>query len=556
MKKFKKVVVLVMVAAMVLTMFGGCGNKNNDTTADKKAAGTTETSKAATTAAEEDPLKDHLELSCALWGIGGAVDSGQEDAVKDKLFEKLNITIKPVNVTWDDYKQKVQIWAASSQLPDFFAVDAIGTENHKNWVEQGIVHAFPDDLSPYPEINKLMSSPGFDVYQYPMGDPNSKIYSLPRLNHRDIKEWCCDTGVMIRKDWMENVGITKLPENLDEFITLMKAFVEKDPDKNGKNDTIGLTTYNAEWLKFFFLSYEPGVTVGGWVRDQENPGKWIPTFMTKDFLEGLKAIKKMYDAGALDMDFATLKAEEGADKVAANKAGAYSHDISNSTLGWVGAKFEKVNPDKKFEDIVTVMKPFKHYKDGKYYMQIGNPAWSETYINAKCDDKKVDRILRLFNYALTDEGYNLLHLGIEGVDYKKEGNSIVLTPQKDSEGKEIAINTKYPITKIAFLAEWSGTHSFDNSIPTTNPKLRQMSIDMRDWYFANAVVPETDLRVGFIDVPSKAKGTANVNDIIIKCVLSDDVEKTWNEIVKSSRANGYDKLIEEINAECAKAGIK
>jgi hypothetical protein len=30
------------------------------------------------------------------------------------------------------------------------------------------------------------------------------------------------------------VGITKDPENLDEFIAMLKAFIEKDPDKNSK----------------------------------------------------------------------------------------------------------------------------------------------------------------------------------------------------------------------------------------------------------------------------------------------------------------------------------
>jgi putative aldouronate transport system substrate-binding protein len=458
-----------------------------------------------------------------------------------------------MNVTWDDYVQKIQVWAVSGQLPDFFAIDSIGTVNYKNWIEQGVVHAFPQDLSPYLQIKKLMDSPGFDMYRYPLGDANGKIYAIPRLNHLSINDWSCDTGVHVRKDWMQNVGITKEPENIDEFITLMKAFVEQDPDKNGKKDTIGLTCYNADWLGWFFLGYEPGVQSGGWVRDKENAGKWVPAFMTKDCLEGMKALKKLYDTGGLDRDLASLKGEEGRDKFASSKAGAYSHDVTPSTLGYVKEQFEKVNPDIKYKDVVTILKPFKN-ADGNYYRHIANPAWSETYINAQCDDKKVDRILKLFDYVLGDEGYNLIHYGIEGTDWKNEGGRVVLTPQKDASGEEIPLTVSYPFTNCGFLAEWSGTRQW--TAPTVNPELQKLSSDLNDWLQANAKPVPTDLKIGLLDVPSKDKATERLGDDIIKCVLSNDVEKTWNEIVSNYRANGYDKLIEEINAKCAELGIK
>lgn len=550
MKSLKKVVVLLLLTAMIFTAFAGCGKE--DEGADSTPASSQTASQADATTAAEDPLAEHLELSLAMWGIGEAI-TDQPDAVRDKIYKDLNITIKPMNVTWDDYVQKIQVWAVSSQLPDFFAIDVIGTTNYKDWIEQGIVHALPEDLSPYPNIKKLMDSPGFDIYTYPLGDPNGKIYAIPRLNHLNIDDWSCDTGIHVRKDWMQNVGITKEPENMDEFITLMKAFVEQDPDKNNKKDTIGLTCYNSSWLAWFFLAYEPGVQSGGWVRDKENPGKWIPGFMTKDCLEGMKELKRLYEAGGLDRDFANIKGEEGRDKFASGKAGAYAHDVTPSTLGYVQESFEKINPDKQYKDVVTILKPFKH-ADGNYYRHIANPAWSETYINANCDDKKVDRIMRLFDYVLGDEGYNLIHFGIEGTDWHKEGDQIVLTSQKDAEGKDIPLTVSYPFTKCGFIAEWSGTRQWTN--PSTKPELQKMSGDMNDWLQQNAIAVPTDLRISLLDVPSKDKATEKIGDDIIKCVLSNDVEKTWNEIVSGYRANGYDRLIEEINDACAKAGIK
>ena len=45
-------------------------------------------------------------------------------------------------------------------------------------------------------------------------------------------------GIVIRKDWLDNLGLD-MPKTVDELYETAKAFTEKDPDQNGKNDTIG-----------------------------------------------------------------------------------------------------------------------------------------------------------------------------------------------------------------------------------------------------------------------------------------------------------------------------
>lgn len=556
MKNLKKIVALLMVATMVFSVLAGCGTSKENSPATSAAATAPATVEATSTAPAPDPLADPMEISFAMWDIGQAIVDGQPDAVREQLYKDLNITIKPVNVTWDDYMQKIQVWAASAQLPDIFAVDVVGTQNYKNWIDQGIVQSLPDDLSAYPDLQKRMNGSGMEIYKYPVNDPNGKFYAIPRISSFSADEWATNNGIMLRKDWMANVGITKEPENMDEFITLMKAFVENDPDKNNKKDTIGLTCYNADWLTWFFAAYEPGMIggAGNWVRDTENPGKWIPAFMTKNALEGMKALKKLYDAGGLDKDFAALKGEEGEDKFASSKAGAYAHDVTPATLKYLGEKYVKNYPDKKYEDAITILKPFKNVNDGQYYRMIANPAWSETYVNATVDAKKVDRIMRLFDYVIGDKGYNLIHFGIEGTDWKKEGDKVVLTPQKDAAGAIIPITTIYPFTKAGFIAEWSGTHQFTN--PSATPELQKMSKDLNDWLMANAKAQPIDLRLPLFDVPDKDKATVKFGEIAIKSIMSKDIDKTFNDMVSEFRANGYDKLIDEVNAECAKLNIK
>lgn len=495
-----------------------------------------------------------MTISMAVWSIGDALpEKAKADPVRDAFYKKLNITIKPYNVSWSDYTQKILVWAASGQLPDVFAIDSVGVnQNYKKWITQGIVKALPTSLAAYPNLNKLMQAQDFRAYMYPLNAKNAKYYCIPRPNYRDSNMWANDYGVLIRKDYMANVGITKMPTNMDEFITLMKAFVEKDPDKNGKNDTVGLTGYNTQWLPYLMIGYEPGLVTGGskWVKSN---GQWVPAFMTENAVKGVVAIKKLYDAGGIDKDLVTFKAEEGEDKFASGTAGAYIHNVLPGTIKYLADKYIKFNPGKNFADVIAIMKPFKAL-DGNYYRENDVGPWSETYINAKASSAKVDRILKMFDYALSEDGYNLLHYGIKGVDYNIKNGEIVMTNQKKADGTAVILTEKYPFMKINYMAEWSGSNQY--KMPTIPKDMRDMSKAALDWNLKNAKPINTNLMLGFLEYPSKAKATELFYNDLIKAIMSSDAEKTYREIIKNYKANGYDQVIKDFNAAAKSAGMK
>ena len=58
---------------------------------------------------------------------------------------------------------------------------------------------------------------------------------------------------------METLGMDA-PENLEEFIELVGAFANKDPDRNGLHDTIGYNVNNRAALgKWLILGIPPSV---------------------------------------------------------------------------------------------------------------------------------------------------------------------------------------------------------------------------------------------------------------------------------------------------------
>ena len=64
--------------------------------------------------------------------------------------------------------------------------------------------------------------------------PDGKIYSV-------FNKYEGGTMPVVRGDWLEKLGLA-VPESLDDFYEVLKAFKERDPDGNGIQDTYGLST--------------------------------------------------------------------------------------------------------------------------------------------------------------------------------------------------------------------------------------------------------------------------------------------------------------------------
>ena len=105
--------------------------------------------------------------------------------------------------------------------------------------------------------------------------------------------------------------------------------------------------------------------------------------------------------------------------------------------------------------------------NGKYNGTEMMNYWSTTIFNPNIDDEKLDRILTLYDYIATPEGQKLINLGIEGKDYKVEGDKIIITREKDEHGNFQHITKTHPsagyfYTKVVLPDDWSIN---DPSIP-------------------------------------------------------------------------------------------
>jgi len=199
---------------------------------------------------ENVSFNEHLEISIGFWNIHDMADSKDRDAVLKDIESTFNITIRPVSVSWENYKERYQIMSSTKSLPDIFATVTISSTIADDsarlltMIENRDIRSLPKDFSKFPRLQEL-----FEEMEY-IRSADGNFYIIPRVAFRDPLLSFSDVGMVVRKDWMEALGMDA-PESLDEFIELVSAFANNDPDQNGFHDTIGYNVNNR--LAHFFL---------------------------------------------------------------------------------------------------------------------------------------------------------------------------------------------------------------------------------------------------------------------------------------------------------------
>ena len=151
MNRAKRIGLNSLLAAALIVVVSGCGSSNDSGNTSNAGAnnapaadnGAGNSAAANTPAATDNPYKDHLDISFP--GGASASASEQHDELVQKIEEDFNVTLKPVDIGWDNYKEKNQVWSAAGQLPDIIT-NSIVNDNpatYNQWVSKDSFMRFP-----------------------------------------------------------------------------------------------------------------------------------------------------------------------------------------------------------------------------------------------------------------------------------------------------------------------------------------------------------------------------------------------------------------------------
>ncbi|MCD9024999.1 extracellular solute-binding protein [Cohnella silvisoli] len=522
----------LMVILILITMIAGC---RNPVPGSKQVQ------------PDSSPPAEHMEISVALWDL--AENLTEDDPLVQQLENKLNITIKPILITGANYVQQFQMWASTGQLPDIFSTDAVNTQYYKNWRDQGVIKSLPDDLSAYPHLAQYLSTP-----EIPDLKDNGKLYFIPRKTYDSTDYNLLDRLVIYRWDLAKQAGITKEPETWDEFRAMLQAIVNKDPEN--KNIT-GLTSVGNLLLGgLFWLYSSPAATSDGsgsdfkWIKED---GKYIPAVFSKYSVESLKLLRNFYTSGLIDPDLPVTRGEMGRDKFAQGKAAALitAGLFQNVDINIYKERWLKLHPgDTAFYDKIKVLKPLKSM-DGNRYHAIFKPFWSESYISSKVSDKKMDRILQLFDYMNSPEFLEMRHYGLKDVDYTKTGDTITMIDPN------VSLLTKYkPFSTLANLLDWDGMFKLKPGYVGLSPEAHKAQQELLDYSMKMTSKQNFEIRLTKLSTPTKDSFTIFDSDDMIRVMISKlPVEVIWQDIINGYKEKGLDRMIAEVNAKAKEMGI-
>ena len=543
MKNAKRFLALTLSLVLAVSLLAGCGGT--------EAPAQTAAPQAAAPAAPADqqeqpqPAPKPVEISIAIWGAEDGL-ANPDDPILKQIEEKTGVHLVPQNVTWDDAEQKIQLWATNGQLPDLFAGDFVAKTFFGNWVEQGVIRALPDDLTPYPNLAEHMQ-----MERAQAAARDGKFYMIPRTTYGDISYSVLDRNVVYRWDLAQAAGVTKEPETYEEFCDMIQKIIAADPE--GKNVS-GMTQALPELIGGFIYP-AAGIVDKKWVADEN--GHFVPSyFASRDALvDAMQLARDMYTSGVIEKDIALAKLETSKEKYLQGQSAAMIFAWSGPAglYNNIVRDYEALYGEGSFLEDNRIAKLYPA-KDGNKYYFVDTEAWSETYISAKVDDEKLAGICRLFDYLYSEEGSRLVFCGFEGQDYDLVDGKIVM---KDG----VVLGDKYTYCNVnsnmSSLAMWN-PESWDPTFPSTIPaEYRALNEERHKDAVENGTLPAYYDGVMFLTTPKKDAFVYNTNDDLLQIMMGNEpVDKMVDDLLANYEAKGLSDMLAEVNAAAAQLGIQ
>ncbi len=494
---------------------------------------------------------EHMELTVAYWQIDDFLARGEEDAVLKTLEDKFNITIVPQNITWDDYYGKIRLWAETGELPDLFVGAGRQGRDYYQWVREGILHEIPQDLSAYPHLEQYMDSPEKEGCMV-----DGKLYCIFRQTYSEQAETIKDRTIAYRWDLAREAGITREPENWEEFRAMIQAIRQADSRGTGIG---GMTAKNFNMLMGPLFTYSiPLASNGGtayyWVPQGEN--RYVPALFAgqnlgEDALATWQLARDMYAEGTIEKDIFLATTSQAEEKFLMGRSAAICFDggIANTrnheniVRYWKDVHGTEFLEDVRFLDLMPSV-------TGELYYPVWDYAWSESYINGNVSDEKLERILALYDYLLSEEGMLLGNFGIEGESYRlgADGEVILLTQEAPSD--------RYPsIGMFASLVCWNYGNQDASRFPSTIPQEYVCLDQERVEKARECRIPEYQYACTIAASRMEDCIAIDTNSIFQRIVLgTEPVEEIWQEIIQEYLDQGLEEMIEEVNRQVRGTG--
>ena len=364
---------------------------------------------------------------------------GEDWIVAKIVKEQLNIDLK---MSWQtdlaEYDRLVFTRGAANDLPDVFQSS---TNLGRDLGAQGLLADWTPFLPSMPtfvqerEIERLA----------PIGTFDGQLFVLTAKSANPFKQ-----AVSIRQDWLDKLGL-EVPKTLDEYMAVMKAFTEQDPDGNGQADTWGYTASvdTSGILQNMDPLWGAFGALGDW-RIDNNQLVYVPT--SPERRQALEFVNRMVNEGVLDPDWASQKPQDRGNKVRSGRIGIFQEDWCASYCAGNFKPFADANPTGRMVDIAPPVGP-----DGKSAVSTFTISGQKFSMSQRAVEQGKGEAIALLLEWLTTDGYYWTTYGDEGKHWRREGDKIIAEVTDEArivqawkawsiKGSEEELRARYDVT--------------------------------------------------------------------------------------------------------------
>ncbi|WP_240480065.1 extracellular solute-binding protein [Paenibacillus fonticola] len=467
------------------------------------------------------PMPGNIELTFMNESLTGI----PEIAPIDEEYEKrTGISIKHLGGT-PMTDQKFSLLLATGELPDIFLNTWLqypgGPEKA---VEQGYILKLNDYIDKYaPNLKRtLEENPDIDKM---IKTDNGTYYAFPFIRSEAGRVY---GGPIIRKDWLDELGL-EIPETIDEWYTVLKAFKEK---KNAAAPVTFRTLFLGERTGGFAGAF--GVMGNYYVND----GKVVYGYLEPEYKEYLKTMNQWYKEGLIDKDFAAI------DAVTVDKK--MSSSVSGATFGWqfyiekYNAAAQETDPNASY---VAAPYPTRVKGTKPEFGQLDNAyaGTSSAAISAKSEH--IEAAMRWLDYAYSEEGSMLNSFGIEGVTYEIQNGTPVYT--------DLVVNNPEGLSSDQVMMQYSHGTNFpmiqrDNNLPAKYSQTAEALDIWRNTNHEQHLLPAITPTAEEADEMASIMNDINalVKEAELKIILGNEPVEAYDKYVEQMKDLGIERALE------------
>ncbi|NLP46253.1 MAG: extracellular solute-binding protein [Epulopiscium sp.] len=501
-KKMDFFIASLMIVILVFSVTG-CGKENKVNKVNSKGD-----------ERDDDPIDPIVWLTT---GDMAAKPILPDDRIVEEINKRFSIDLQVQMVPEGDVT-KVNIAMASGDFPDI-VTGTFGSSATNQWINDGLLVSLNDYFESTPNLEKTLT----EEFDWTTAD-DGNFYGYPFITQYKST----NTTLAFRQDWMDKLNL-EVPKTLDDFYNVLKAFKEKDPDGNGEKDTYGITSIKPIG-DFNFIFYAYGRKYADYQLDDN--GDVIPHFEHFSFKPGMEYLRKLYVEGLIDPEFLLNDRNKMEERFYQSKVGYITAPLFRHVSRLEG-NLQKMNPEGK----LGYSYPPEGPDGNKGFAPVGKSGMY-TAITKKCEAPK--KAAQFIDFMISDEGKNLVRLGIEGIHYTKDGKEIIYNEEERAKDNFAENGWAHPLAWGSFSCPLES-----NYLPATE-KSRERALESVE--IASAVqVPNLITNIPMMEIEYGKIVEDLYNQYFIDMLQGKiEIDQGVAELSEKWRAQGGDKILEEV----------